>query len=241
VKEKPILMSPESVLGILQQRKTQTRRVINPQPKGEFLGDAALARWAGSLAKYAHPTPTHEEVLEKASKLQGRVFPFENGQGHLFSPNVQYAVGDHLWVKEPWALSGARLIDPCLNYKADGCQRPVNKHKGNHDLWYPYGSNNPISSVELMAPDLGKLGWRNAMFMPRWASRILLEVKKVRVERVQAISEADCIAEGCPNQYLLGVNWYRPLWDKINGKREGGIYAWAKNPWCWCLTFERIS
>ena len=72
---------------------------------------------------------------------------------------------------------------------------------------------------------------RTAMFMPKWAARTWLKLTDVRVERVQEISEADCIAEGCPKEYLLGVNWYRYLWGKINGKK----HPWSSNPWVWVL------
>ncbi len=75
-----------------------------------------------------------------------------------------------------------------------------------------------------------------AMFMPKWAARTWLEITNVRVQRVQEISETDCVAEGCPKDYLLGRNWYKNLWDEINGKK----HPWASNPFCWCLTFRRV-
>lgn len=78
---------------------------------------------------------------------------------------------------------------------------------------------------------------RTAMFMPKWAARTWLKLTDVRVERVQEISEADCIAEGCPKEYLLGVNWYRDLWGKINGRK----HPWESNPWVWCLSFQILE
>lgn len=76
-----------------------------------------------------------------------------------------------------------------------------------------------------------------AMFMPKWAARTWLEITEVRIERLQNISEADCIAEGCPKEYLLGVNWYKHLWDEINGKK----HPWASNPFVWCLSFKVVK
>jgi hypothetical protein len=89
--------------------------------------------------------------------------------------------------------------------------------------------------------------------MPRWASRITLEITDVRVQRVQEISEADATAEGVtlgePMRGLVNgepgdIRVYDPrmafsfLWDSINAKRG---YGWAANPWVWCLTFRRLA
>lgn len=83
--------------------------------------------------------------------------------------------------------------------------------------------------------------------MPRWASRITLELTDVRVERVQEISEADCKAEGCsrepdhggfygPDGTPLLKPTFRVLWDSLNAKRG---YGWDTNPWVWVLTFKQ--
>lgn len=94
---------------------------------------------------------------------------------------------------------------------------------------------------------------RPGMFMPRWASRITLEVTGVRVERLQDISEEDAMAEGCEvaaettgederlraecgyfptSSYAHG---YRLLWEQINGHG-----SWDANPWVWCIAFRRL-
>lgn len=89
--------------------------------------------------------------------------------------------------------------------------------------------------------------WRPSIFMPRWASRITLELTGIRVERVQEITEEDAIAEGVSESHSVGRDGigvchtakyhYAQLWDKINGKRA----PWHVNPWVWVLTFRRIK
>ena len=94
--------------------------------------------------------------------------------------------------------------------------------------------------------------WRPSIHMPRWASRITLEITSVRVERLQDISEADAIAEGCTQNHN-GYYWggphpvsglkqlatakgaYQDLWESINGPD-----SWAANPWVWAIEFKRL-
>ena len=81
--------------------------------------------------------------------------------------------------------------------------------------------------------------------MPRWASRITLEIVNVRVERLQDISEADAIAEGTPGGHgaIQGYGYngtpsehYRSLWESINGPG-----SWDSNPWVWVVAFTRLE
>jgi hypothetical protein len=87
--------------------------------------------------------------------------------------------------------------------------------------------------------------WRPSIFMPRWASRITLEVTGVRVERLQDISEADAVAEGVDSSMPCGALdngtsechprcQYKGLWESINGPG-----AWDANPWVWVVEFKR--
>lgn len=76
--------------------------------------------------------------------------------------------------------------------------------------------------------------------MPRWASRILLEIVSVRVERLQSISVSDAIAEGYdgsnPSPIDPSIKWYANLWETINGPD-----SWAANPWVWVVEFKVIK
>src|SRR5690606_32135130 len=98
-------------------------------------------------------------------------------------------------------------------------------------------------------PDGLHLGpWRPSIHMPRWASRIDLEVTGIRVERLQEITPGDAHAEGieadtrdCRVECLprMLVDRFADLWDKINGKREGA--SWEANPWVWVVEFRRVQ
>lgn len=147
--------------------------------------------------------------------------------------------GDRLWVREHWRTVPA----------AD--KTPPRELIAAHRIWY-----------EAEAPQQPGFGrFRPGMFMYRWMSRILLEVLSVRIERLQDISEADAIAEGCdPEQTLRGdddiavniamrhlenqagqlrtdypIARYMVLWESINGAG-----SWAANPWVWVVEFKRI-
>ncbi len=80
--------------------------------------------------------------------------------------------------------------------------------------------------------------WKPSIFMPRWASRITLEVAGVRVERLQDISEEDAEAEGCASGLeSVSARWrYEALWSEINGDD-----SWNTNPWVWVVEFERTA
>ncbi|MEW9586276.1 hypothetical protein [Paraburkholderia sp. DGU8] len=161
----------------------------------------------------------------EALPLQGGIWHTRTGDS-LVCPNGQ--PGDRLWVRETFAhmyrgnAAPESRRDDDVVYKADGFTPDE----------YVYGS------------------WKPSIHMPRWASRITLEVTGVRVERLQDISEQDAIAEGIGKTASgfwstygrSGVDGtYSPrssfhcLWESINGPE-----AWDANPWVWVVEFKRV-
>lgn len=140
-------------------------------------------------------------------------------------------VGDRLWVRETWCLA-----DPDYGrYPGDGRpSRPDGR-------WCWYAATEP--EVEPTGDQPGRSPWRPSIYMPRWASRITLEVTGVRVQQLQQITAADARAEGCKT---LGVDPYdsvmrtrknfRDLWDEINGPG-----SWARDPWVWVVEFSKAG
>lgn len=132
-------------------------------------------------------------------------------------------VGDRLWIRETWAAP-----HDCDHLKPREVPPGTRLH---------YAADAPLG---------GLLG-RPSIFMPRWASRITLEITEVRVERLQDISEADAQAEGCALECMTptgddsgsaihGPGGYIALWESINGHG-----SWETNPHVWALSFKRIE
>ncbi|MBA3852911.1 MAG: hypothetical protein C0503_00770 [Gemmatimonas sp.] len=145
------------------------------------------------------------------------------GRVGLVSP---YGVDGHkLWVREtwdfrPWATEDAPTAVR-VAYAADGEQRDV------------------VAPADWNPTLFGTARWRPSIHMPRWASRLTLEVTDVRVERLQCMSEEDAIAEGvvAPARWA-SVPGFAVLWDSLNAARG---FGWDANPWVWVIEFRRVS
>ena len=208
--EHPIRFSGLEVRAILDGRKTQTRWVVRPQPTGQ---PATLHEWVCSVATTLGASPSMEEVASRKHALFGRVFPFRQAdKPGLVSPRCPYGVpGDTLWVRETW------------------CEYPPGRaiYRAN------YGAHTPISDG-IGGP------WRPSIHMPRWASRLTLRVKDVRVERLQEISEADAMSEGAVRGETHG--WWQVAQRDSQGAvclREGG--SADKEPPAWMTDGTEIS
>jgi len=159
--------------------------------------------------------------------------------------------GDRLWVREAFrftdvfdADSPSRVGERCIDAGYRTPWAPIQFEADSARVNWQHTGTPPHEG----RPQPGKL--RPAMFMPRWASRITLEVTGVRVERLQDISEADAIAEGIEpaaagfwRLYGRDTNGdmdrsprvaYRSLWESINGPG-----SWDANPWVWVVEFKR--
>lgn len=132
--------------------------------------------------------------------------------------------GDRLWVREGWAVDGDDL----------GAVRATYESVAGGMYAGPYYRAD-------QANDNAGLTWRSPLFMPRWASRLLLTVMAVRVERLHEITPDDIRAEGLQPDSEASLLWRENLrdkwsarWDAINGKK----HPWASDPWVWVVSFE---
>lgn len=134
-------------------------------------------------------------------------------------------VGDRLWVREAW--------------QADAQVNEVAPRELSHGEPIRYPADGASRQTGCSMITQGKT--RPSIHMPRWASRILLEITDVRVERLQDISEEQAKAEG-PNWPVadhLEMAWrvqFRTLWESINGAEN-----WNANPWVWVVEFKRVT
>jgi hypothetical protein len=222
MKERPIIFSGEMVRAILNGRKTQTRRVIKPQPIS--IGP------------------------EKAKFTIDGCSYWDGGEAFIRCPYGKPS--DQLWVKETHVFE--RYEDEPVN------NRPIFYHKGD-DTEYDepywlcphYRATDPAPELDYSELDGDdgepKCKWLSSRFMPKWASRIKLEIINVRVERLQEISESDAEAEGI---HLLGlpekerynhprkhIVAFKELWNLLNAMRS---FGWEHNPWVWVIEFKRI-
>ena len=228
--ERPILFSGPMVRAIMEGRKTQTRRVV--KWPANVLADAV---------DRVLPAPYY------GHGARGAFVPVDKGGGIATKPFAAHHVdcpygvpGDRLWVREMWAKSSCNRGQGVIRYAADDSARFVLAEDGGEGDWC--GLAGVADSSRCQPVDR----WRPSIHMPRWACRLVLEVVNRRVERVQAISEADAIADGCfPVDRLYqppnSKNDYARvqfafLWDSING--EG---SWAENPWVWVVEFKRVG
>jgi hypothetical protein len=247
MKERPILFSAPMVRAILEGRKTQTRRAVKPPPPSM---EAVHTRTGTGFSLFTdhHSTPDLFRVGGPVSVVRDLC-----GQAEWRCPYG--APGDRLWVRETWRTEELAEEEegeiPAgsdgVRFQADGGFQVIQDTQTASDVWVQ--QHNAPSSAR-------GTKWRPSIHMPRWASRITLEVTGVRVERVRDISEEDAKAEGAdgcvaghgpvseaelradpgfwhPRFYRDG---FADLWRSINGDE-----SWDANPWVWVVEFRRLS
>lgn len=170
--------------------------------------------------------------------------PDEGRKGSFSCPFGQ--VGDRLWVKETF----------CLEHQVDGDQPPsfhdgrpilylrdgIECSKEEAEIWLQphYRATDPTPELAYEDSD-GEptVRWKPPLHMPRWASRITLEITDIRVERLQEITEEDAISEGFfPDDGVSEVYCFSEAWDSLYAKKGLGV---DDNPWVWVLTFRRVA
>lgn len=215
MKERPILFSGPMVRAILEGRKTMTRRAMKQQPHEGV--DAV--EWQDQIIVGMNVPDQSGFAMMRGGVIESEAIRCPYGEP-----------GDRLWVRETHKgfiqYDGQQVVQ----YAASGNrQYHVDRPDG-----HPEGG---MLNGECCA-DI----WRPSIYMPRWASRINLEITGVRVERLQDITEEDAIAEG-----VLGatvgedgtrgcfVTDFCYLWSKINGQA-----SWDANPFVWVVEFRRV-
>jgi hypothetical protein len=228
------------VRAIRERRKTQTRRLVTPQPiPGVVTQDGQGHRFlSGSSLRAEHLGETEWRFAMPGYSAGPWRCPY--GQ-----------VGDRLWVRESFAD-----IDGVPWYRADS----VRDDSGDRDGWWSDFAGDGVHGIFHPGP----IRWTPSIHMPRRFCRLVLEVSGVRVERVQDISAADARAEGVrmvvgeDGTPLLNISvtpkpdcamyqkgrdasvddyWignFALLWNEINLKRA----PWDENPWVWVVEFR---
>jgi hypothetical protein len=198
-REKPILFSSPMVKAILDGRKTQTRRIMKPQPE--------------HFEQYPHWRWTTPQLRKDG------LGPFAIDSGDRPGIFGKYVPGETLWVRETWGprTEQGKPVESrhYVKYRADFID---DSPPADGMDWHTYEDK-----------------WRPSIFMPRWASRITLELTDVHVERLQDISEDDAKREGVPASLMASTHriGFFNLWTSIHG-----CNADESNPWVWVLSFR---
>lgn len=231
IKSRPILMNGAMVRATLSGAKTQTRRLC----KNNVYGNGTWNTMAQDFLCHNDYLPPSAMLMEY--KDGGNTYITSDMEGWDFCcPHGQ--PGDRLWVREsfnPWRFPGTGNVQ--IEYAADGektaCAVPLGRPYKLPDDDEPLeGDQNPMRFIR------GK--GRPSIHMPRWASRITLEITGVRVERLHDISTEDIIAEGLSTT-LRGYDaecdlrdQWRKLWESTGGD-------WDSNPWLWVINFAKAK
>lgn len=216
MKVRPILFSGPMVRALLEGRKTQTRRIIHPQPIIDVRGEML---WNSNRGPVEYLTRVGAKYWCK--------------HGHI---------GDLLYVRETWVPNEPMRFRENKGYCrttgqfADAVYQDAINLIGGITYRADYDGAGLDDDVR----------WNSALHLPRWLSRLTLRITDVRVQRLQDISEEDARAEGAVAAIAGHVAFQGPiesyrrgfsiLWDGINGAGE-----WDTNPWVWAISFDVIK
>ncbi|HBY4594386.1 TPA: hypothetical protein MIU51_10930 [Klebsiella pneumoniae] len=227
--ERGMIFNGEMVRAILDGRKTQTRRIMKLQPKpsksrpGDFWFSSKKLE---SMVHVSDLAPGNSPIADYHLFIQEHCCPFG-------------AVGDRIWVREAFRVHSRATDVATLVYKAS-----------ERNSWTEQTNRVPVAVCNKPAtPEK----WTPSLHMPRWASRILLEITDVRVERLNTISEEDATSEGVPPAGSLLPDYpgtfltpkgdfatakvaFQRLWESIYGEE-----SWKANGWVWVIEFKRVE
>lgn len=242
MKARPIIFSAAMVRALLAGTKSQTRRVVR-LPK---------------------------DVVEVVVDPGGTIFgpgPYIKAYRHdgcdpPMYPRIRCPYGypgDRLWVRETWQALHVS-VNPETGHGED-IDVPTSIPKDSRNGWkVAYAATDPQADEH--RDDRG-FSWRPGIHMPRWASRITLEITQVRAQRLHDITEEDALAEGMDPivaKVPTARDVFRITWDDINGRAQPLLdddgepvlddnerpimiapKSWDSNPWVWAVTFKRIE
>lgn len=169
---------------------------------------------SGRKTQTRRPVSPQSAVLTDEMARAFGVRPPEKQNTHVIACPLG-TVGDRLWVRETWAWYGCEYLQDEVLYRADGAELPAG---------FEY--------------------WRPSVHMPRWASRITLEITNVRIERLDEIGEGDAIREGWPRQIDPAIDtggnggpfdWFRSEWKSAYGPNS------YDDKWVWVIEFRRVD
>ncbi|HFJ2067510.1 TPA: hypothetical protein ACGTP1_001496 [Salmonella enterica] len=210
MKERGMIFNSEMVRAILDGRKMQTRRIMKVQPGTPEFGLRRIIE-----SSKANENGMYFWSQDDACGIKARSKPFSCPYGE---------VGDRIWVRETFRVHSRATDVATLVYRASV-----------RNSWTEQTHRVPVAVCNKPAtPEK----WAPSIHMPRWASRILLEITDVRVERLNSITESDAEAEGVTNTGFgdLLVDGFRCLWKFIYGDD-----SWQANPWVWVIEFKRVE
>ena len=184
-----------------------------------FNGEMVRALLSGRKTQTRRPIKWKQtRFTEIGEREDGSYWPWSEDAEHacdFWHPCPFGAVGDRIWVREAFA-SG-------LSTKSTLSYRETHKREDLEDGFYD------------------TIKWTPSIHMPRWASRILLEITGVRVERLQSITLGDiCKEVGCGLYDFRPATYGFQVWEEL-WKSIYGAESWNANPWVWVIEFKRVE
>ena len=222
MKERGMIFNGEMVRAILDGRKTQTRRPI---------------KWKQT------------RFTEIGEREDGSKWPWSEDAEHacdFWHPCPFGAVGDRIWVRETWGVVSHAFSDDGLmiDWVPDRPATAIHEMpfgNGYYSGYAIYAADGDFTWGDDDGYEDGRSCWKPSIHMPRAASRILLEITDVRVERLQEITLGDICKEiGCGlydfRPATHGFQVWEELWQSIYGAEN-----WQANPWVWVIEFKRVE